>query len=237
MIAPSIDKASLAELDALQRALTLYQGLSRKGAIEATHKKADDLRIQLYKGFASHKWRGSRKGSKRSRGVAFVEMRQRARQGRGTKLRAGITASASAPLTDKHGRTLTTHQRLVWSELARRQSGQNVLAVAFLMRRWRSNSQGRSLRSNVSARIDTSLLEATHQQRDRQGKRLLGEVRLTTNGAELSGFVEGHQQIAQRYGIVPAALRSVRADTEIYLRRKLGDYFADAARSVGLRPV
>lgn len=237
MIDVSIDPATLAELEQLQRALALYGGLSKRDATLSAHKKAQDLRVQLFRGYAARKWRGSRRGAKTSRGVAFIEMRQRARVRVGTRLRRNLRPSPAAPTTDKRGRTLSTHQRLIWTELARRQSGQQVLAVAFLMRRWRSNAQGRTLRANVTARVDVSVLEAVHEQRDRQGRRLLGQVRLTATGAELSGFVEGHQQIAARYGIVPAALRSVRADTEVYLRRKLGESFAEATRAAGLRPV
>jgi len=235
MISATVDPATLQELAALQRTLALYGTVSKRSAIETAHKKADDLRIQLFRGYYGRRMKGSRKGAKTSRGVAFIEMRARARAGKGTKLREGRTLSPSAPLTDKKGRTLSTHQRLLWSELAARQAGQGVLGVAFLLRRWRSNSQGRTLRRNYTARMDTTLLAAVYQQHDRQHKKVLGEVRLTTTGAELSGFIEGHQQLTQRYGILPAALRSVRTDTETYLRRKLSADLTGATRASGLR--
>ena len=231
---------TFAELERLQTTLATYAGVVSRVGPEMIARKAQDLRIQLYKGFAQHRWQGSGRGAQNNRGVAFVEMRARAKQGRGTVIRPGIVAvSANAPtmayrtVVGKAGirRKLlvptTLRQRLVWTELARRQAGRRVLGVSFLMKRWRNtrDEQGnriKVLKANVTARNELDLGEVVHEQRDFGNRRVLGRITLRSNSATIEGFLGAHSTISNRYAILSGAMRTVREDIEVYLNRKLG---------------
>jgi hypothetical protein len=237
-----------AELERLQTTLATYAGITSRVGPELIARKAQDLRIQLYKGFAEHRWQGSGRGAKNNRGVAFVEMRARAKQGKGTVLNPNLVAiAANAPtmayrtVVGKAGIRrkllvpLTVRQRLVWTELARRQAGRRVLGVSFLMKRWRNtrDEQGnriKVLKANVTARNELDMGEVVHEQRDFGNRRVLGRITLRSNSATIEGFLGAHSKISNRYAILSTAMRAVREDTEVYLNRKLGgDTFARCA--------
>jgi hypothetical protein len=238
---------TFAELERLQTTLATYAGVTSRVGPELIARKAQDLRIQLYKGFAEHRWQGSGRGAKNNRGVAFVEMRARSKQGDGTVLRKNLVAASNAPtmayrtVIGKAGirRKLlvptTERQRLVWTELARRQAGRRVLGVSFLMKRWRNtrDDQGnriKVLKANVTARNELDMGEVVHEQRDFGNRRVLGRITLRSNSATIEGFLGAHSTISNRYAILSTAMRAVREDTEVYLNRKLGgDTFARCA--------
>jgi hypothetical protein len=235
---------TFAELERLQTTITTYAGVVSRVGPEMIAKKAQDLRIQLYKGFADHRWQGSGKDPRNNKGIAFIEMRARAKLGRaignGVKIRTGLTTpAANAPtmayrtVQGKAGsrRKLlvptTERQRLVWTELARRQSGRRVLGVSFLMKRWRNvrDDQGnriKVLKANVTARNELVMGEQIYEQRDFANKRVLGRITLRSNSATIEGFLGAHSTISNRYAILAGAMRAVREDIEVYLNRKLG---------------
>lgn len=238
---------TFAELERLQTTLATYAGVATRFGPEMIARKAQDLRIQLYKGFAEHRWMGSGRGAKDNRGIAFIEMRARAKEGRGTAIRPGLVVSPNAPtmayrtVTGAAGTKrkllvpMTLRQRLVWTELARRQSGRRVLGVSFLMKRWRNSrdEQGNRiqvLKKNVTARNELDLGEVVHEQRDFGNRRVLGRITLRSNSATIEGFLGAHSTISNRYAILAGAMRAVREDTEVYLNRKLGgETFAQCA--------
>lgn len=242
---------TFAELERLQTTLATYAGVTSRVGPELIARKAQDLRIQLYKGFAEHRWMGSGRGPQNNRGIAFIEMRARAKVGEGTVLRKSLkesqTPAANAPTMAYRtvigaGGTrrkllvpTTLRQRLVWTELARRQSGRRVLGVSFLMKRWRNSrdEQGNRiqvLKKNVTARNELDMGEVVHEQRDFGNHRLLGRITLRSNSATIEGFLGAHSTISNRYAILAGAMRAVREDTEVYLNRKLGgETFAQCA--------
>ena len=235
------------ELELLQTTLATYAGVTSRATTEWVGRKAQDLRIQLYREFSDHRWNGSGRGAKDSRGIAFVEMRARAKLGDGTVLRKNLTVAANAPtmilrtITGKAGarrRLLvpaSERQRLVWTELARRQAGRRVLGVSFLMKRWRNTRDAEGnrikvLKANVTARNELTLGEEVHEQHDFANRRLLGRVTIRATSATIEGFLGAHSKISNRYSILASAMRTVREDTEVYLNRKLGgDTFAQCA--------
>ena len=239
---------TFAELERLQTTLATYAGVTSRVGPELIARKAQDLRIQLYKGFSEHRWMGSGRGAQNNRGIAFIEMRARAKEGKGTVIRPGLVAvSPNAPtvayrtVTGAGGtrRKLlvptTWRQRQVWTELARRQSGRRVLGVSFLMKRWRNSrdEQGNRiqvLKKNVTARNELDMGEVVHEQRDFGNRRVLGRITLRSNSATIEGFLGAHSTISNRYAILAGAMRAVREDTEVYLNRKLGgETFAQCA--------
>jgi hypothetical protein len=226
------------ELLRLQHALNVYAGVTKRSSADFVSRKIYDLRVQLYRGFHAQRWKGTRKGSRQSKGIAFREMRARAKQGQGITFKQGLTLNGKAPefFTRRKGGKqikLSEHQKLVWSELARRQSGLGVLGVSFLLKRWRRKKEidedgktiiRRELRENRTARVYSEMFGGVevHEQRDYGNRKLLSRAEVGTNSATLTGYLPAHDKVSQRYGILAAALRSVREDTEVYLNRKLG---------------
>lgn len=244
MITDALDPVTAFELERLNRALGLYIVASRLSIREALEKKANDLRIQLFRGYWQQRWRGSRRGAVESRGIAFAQMRARARQGQGVRIRPGTEISADAPTIglrrQRQGARatfrLSPYQRLVWTELARRQAGVGVLGVAFLLRRWHYRQGGRRLGANVTRGVAVDVQGVTrHQQESFNRRRVIGEVVLGPNFAELSGFVEGQSAVASRHSILISAMRAVTTDMEPYLARKFGEDWRGAAAANRLR--
>ena len=255
MISASIDPASARELDQLAAALRLYLPAVNVSTTEALHRKGEDLLIQLFRGYRAQRWKGSRKGSARSVGIAFAEMRRRAKSGRGITFTKQITTpSKGAPvettarrkLRGPDGRlrsgsvpvVLSTYHRLVWSELARRQGGIGVLAVSFLTQRRRqrySTSQARYVRLS-GALLRANKIAASREEtvKSRTGE-TLARVTLAPNSFVIEGYTSGLNAIGNRYGIIAGALRAVRKDMQPYLARKYGEGFQEAAALAGLR--
>jgi hypothetical protein len=219
------------ELKRLSKALTVYMSVGRLSLAELLRKKAYDLRIKLYQGYRAARWRGSSKGAMQSRGVAFSEMRRRARQGEGIILRKlRGSAEGTGPVVDRRGRKLSSYQLKVWRELSGRQSGIGVLAASFLLKRW-SRSGGQRVLSDNKTRLD--LVSEVYTQESRSGK-LMSRVTLNDDSAQIEGFTSGLAAVGDRTGIVLEAIRAVSLDTEVYLSRKLGDDWDDVARAFGL---
>ena len=220
------------ELGALHDTLLAYEVASKKSLADILHSKAYDVRVQLFRGYWAQRYRGTRKGSAESKGVAFSQMRQRARQGSGISLRGAIVPGAKAPieyyqrrkLRGAHGTTrrlrvpisMSTYQRNVWTELARRQQGVGVLGVAFLMQRWKKN---------VAPTSPRQVFEQTDYHR-----KVLGRATLSPSAASIEGLVPGQTEISSRYGILAAALKNVRQDTEVYLSKHLGGSWSQIAQ-------
>jgi hypothetical protein len=226
------------EIDRLGRAIAVYASLGKLSLQELVRKKAYDLRIKLYRGYRAARWTGARKGSMESRGVAFTEMRRRAREGEGIVFKKGrSTPTGSHPDTDRRGRALSQYQLQVWNELRRRQAGIGVLAVSFLLKRWRwvkgEDGQRIKILKTNSTKLDLISQTEIQEQPSRTGE-VLARVTLAPGNARIEGFTEGLAAVGDRSGIVPLAIRAVSLDTEIYLARKLGDNWEDVSRKFQL---
>ena len=236
------------ELANLGKALALYQVASKKTATETLWRKAYDLRIQLFKGYRAQQWRGTRKGAQQFTGIAFTELRRRARSGGGITLRQGLRPSDKAPgtyfqrrkLTGKAGSSrrlrvpvkMSDYSKLVWSELARRQSGIGVLSVSFLMRRWNAKRSELVRNSTRLGQLGNVAVDS-FEQKDRRGA-TLGRVQLGTESVRLTGFTGGLSKIDSRYGVSSRAFAAVTADIVPYLQRKLGPDFREVMRANGI---
>lgn len=246
------------ELEALGRALSLYNTSSKRGLTETVHRKAIDLRIQLYRGYWEQRYRGSRKGAAQSEGIAFREMRQRARAGQGVALRPSLRMgppSPNAPVEYYQRRrlrgqagtvrrlrvpvTLGTYGRRVWTELARRQAGAGVLGVAFLMQRYRKrfSSSRNAYVATGSARLRENRTKAPQlevQVQHGYRNNPIGRLELGRDFARLEGFVPGQALVGARHSILAIALRDVRRDTEKYLYRDVIDRITAELEAAGL---
>ena len=229
----TVSSQSTVEARRLSAALRLYGQVSKRDLTATLWKKAYDIRVKLYQGFRDARWRGSRKGARASRGIAFTEARRRFKQGQGTRLRPGLIAPAAAPAVDKHGRPLSAHQRLVWAELARRQSGIGVLGVSFLLRRWNAKRTALVANSTKKDLLATVFAAERYEQRARGGT-LLASVVLSSERAQISGFGPGLGRVGERRGIVARALLLASLDTETYLAKKLGDTWREVAAANGI---
>ncbi len=246
------------ELEALSRALSLYNAGSKRDLTTTVHRKANDVRIELYRGYWDQRYRGSRKGAANFEGVAFRDLRRRARAGEGVALRPSLQVgppSPNAPVEYYQRRTLRgasgttrrlrvpvtlgTYGRRVWTELARRQAGIGVLGVAFLMQRYRKRfSASRNayvatgnarLRDN---RTKAPQLEVQVQHGFRNNP--IGRLELGRDFARLEGFVPGQAAVGARHSILAMALRNVRQDTERYLFRDTIDRITAELEAAGL---
>jgi hypothetical protein len=231
MLSVGLNASAGKELAALQGVLERYHAVSKRDVADTLAHKANDIRIKLFQGYWEQRWKGSRKGSE---GVAFRQMRARAKAGLGIHLRV-LGPSPSAPTMYYQRRTLrgahgsarrlrvpvrmSDYQRRVWTELARRQAGIGVLGVAFLLQRWRYNSQGRRLAVN---RTTLAALEVQTQV-SKFSKETLGILTLAPTFARIEGFVPGQAEVGDRHSILEIALRDVREDTEHYLAMKTAE--------------
>lgn len=246
MIEVKLDISAEQELEALHQALQRYGEVSKRDLTDTLHKKANDIRIELFRGYYAQRFRGTRKGSLASKGVAFAQMRRRAKSGQGVALRQSLQsgpASPKAPLEYFQRRKLrgangtnrklrvpvamSNYQRRVWTELARRQAGIGVLGASFLMQRW--NKKRTRLRSN---RGGVAPLEVHTQQGYRNNE--LGRITLSHDFARIEGFVPGQAKIGARSSILAIALRNVRQDTEVYLKRKAEESIAAELKDAGI---
>lgn len=257
MLATSLNPSAERELAALHDTLQRYHTVSRRDIGETLARKAEDLRIQLYRGYWDQRYKGPRKGARQSEGVAFRHMRQRARAGDGIRLRHALQSGAPSPqapveyfqrrkLRGAHGTTrrlrvpitMSTYQRRVWTELARRQTGIGVLGVAFLMQRYRkrfSVSSGSYVATGATRLRDNKTAPSALQVQTQLGfgKNLLGRLILAPTFARLEGFVPGHAEVGARHSILEIALRDVRQDTELYLARKTVDSITAELEAAG----
>jgi hypothetical protein len=213
----------------LQSALQHYIHLSNLTADEVLEKKGKDLGFRLYKGFRAARWRGSRNIND---GIAFREMRRRAKMGQGTDVRLRridprweakiprgqrITrrgVRAGRDVRDYYPTSLW--QRLVAQELLRRQVGMGVLAASFLWVRRR-----------------TSRERGTYYVRNKPG-RVLGYVEKGDGMLRIVGLDDALSMVDARYGIVRAAVQEVTADTMQYVEDKISTAFGLAAEEAGL---
>jgi hypothetical protein len=135
---------------------------------------------------------------------------------------------------------MSEYQRRVWTELARRQSGIGVLAVSFLLKRWRyrKGDDGKVARFLVANKTKLGLLGdvtfETIEQRNFKNSRTLGRVILGTESVRITGYTAGISAIGNRYGLTGRAFSAVTADMVPYFQRKLGSQFADAMRLNGI---
>lgn len=237
-----------AELDALSATLRDYIDVSRKNPTEVIHKKAYDLNIKLHQGYWAERWKGSKKGAMESKGIAFTQMRHRAKQGWGTMLRPNLHVSGDAPMSyyqrrgkgrnkKRHQVAMSQHHRATWTELSLRQQGIGVLGVAFLQKRWRNSSTGRQLVENKTRAARDLFAGARVWEQGGETGKLLGRATLAANSATIEGFVPGHSKIGGSRSILQIALRNVRQDTETYLVRKQRESFERLAAARGLRLV
>lgn len=213
----------------LQSALQHYIHLSNLTADEVLEKKGRDLGIRLYMGFRSARWRGSRRGQG---GIAWREMRRRAKASQGIRLRPGLQPSPAAPATyvrrqrvkGARGGTrraqvtvqTSEHQKKVYAELMLRQQGIGVLAASFLWVRRR-----------------TSKDRGTYFVRNKTG-RVLGYVEKGDGSLRIVGVNDALSMVDERYGIVRTAVEEVTADTMQYVERKMSEAFDLATDRYGL---
>lgn len=196
------------ELDRLMRNLRVYMQLRyKKSEDEILTQKGNDLRIKLFQGFWAHRFL-----DKKSRKFTAGKIRELIGKWNGIKVRLNQLRSpwdGRVPATDKNGKPLSMHQKLVAQEVMRRISGTGVLGVSFLGKRWRFNKKdGYFLVTNRTNKLGTA---ATFLKRS-------GEYIIT-------GFTPGLGRIAERYGILSNALSVVSADVEEYIAKKLGPEF------------
>lgn len=190
------------QLNRLNVRLRQYLDLTKKNEDEVLNKKGNDLRIQLFKLFYAQKFGG--KGKKK---IAWKELKDRTKAGRGTYVRQKYLTRA-VPFVDKNGRKLSPWQRLVAQETARRQSGIGLLGVTFLQRRWRYKTETKYLATNVSGQLGPLI-----------------EIKKDAGVFSITGFTPGLKRIADRYGILGKALNNVSTDIETYLNRKADEAF------------
>src|SRR5688572_9556004 len=93
--------------------LAAYAKLTGKEGDEVLNKKGNDLRIQLFTVYRTHKWRALTGRGKEIKDIGFRELEARAKSGLGTKIRdKNLSAKYFnlAPKFDKNGRPLSKWQ-------------------------------------------------------------------------------------------------------------------------------
>ena len=214
-----IELQGLKELKEYADVLELYTKLNKRNRQKLSRKKGLDLTIQLYRGFKKRKWKGGKQ-------VGLREVRKRAKQGRGTKVRKKQLSSrhaGSAPVKSKKGRKLNRRQQLVWQEATRRTSGRGVLAIGFLTKRYRQGVLG----TGPMARY-------TKANRSREiGK--LAEIKVAPDYFRITGLTPGLVEVSNRYGILSQAVAAGRKDTINYIQKKTGEDFEEVMRSHGFK--
>lgn len=199
---PELTHASLSRLN---DALGLYAAYAKGSVDEILAKKGNDLRIQLYTGFRDAKWKGDN--------IADIEMRRRAAQGRGTLIRKATYENPGAPPPG-----LNKRQAIVWREVQRRQAGVGILAVSWLLRRWRYRKTGKYLTANKAGPNAIGSVTSTTESAELG---ILAKVEQRPGSLRLTGMTPGMAEVANRYAIVSSALDRVTNDMMPYIRRKL----------------
>lgn len=217
-----------ATLDRWQRVFAAYATRNKRGLSELIAKKGRDLGIKLHDGFKEVQFGGDPK----QRGLARLQLAQRAAAGRGTKLRPELAKryrSARKDLTfsvrsfgqakryagDKadrmeaqrdgqaaRRRRAALWQKIVGAEVALRQSGIGVMAASFLMFRKRAGSQ-----LNPGVRTEVN----------RTGQPL-GSVKVTDTEIQIESFARGLTLAPGFDRIVDGAIEEQTVDMAIYLR-------------------
>ena len=203
------DQENKIAIDALAQKLKQYVAVSGKTAVDVLNQKGNDLRIQLYKEFAKYRWSKRRRSN-----IAWKEFRARVAAGKGTKIKWRTQMAANAPMTDKNGRPTSSYQRMIFSELEKRQRGIGFLAITFLLKRW-NKKKSRLVRNYTATK---SRAYGT------LGEFILEEHPLMNQSQyEIRGFTDGLDMVANRHGILPRATAKVMADIDVYLQRKFNE--------------
>jgi hypothetical protein len=214
-------QSSDAAIGRLNDALLLYASYARSGVDEILAKKGNDLRVQLYRKFSAEKWKGGP-------GIAEREMRARATQGIGTRISRWVRNNPGDPPISLHRLQgtpavapapagLNRQQALVWREVQARQAGIGILAVSWLLRRWRHNNGGKRL---VANKTDHSVMGKVVTNESREFG-TLAQVEQRPGMLRLTGFTPGMDEVAERYGIVSDAVDAVTDDMMPYIERKM----------------
>jgi hypothetical protein len=198
--------ADVRDILRLQRNLKEYARVRAKvSKDEILNKKGNDLRIRLFRGFWSHRWK------KRE---AKNLLKNLLGSGKGIHVRLMQLVAPWAgriPATDKKGRPLNDYQKLVAQEVLRRASGIGILGVSFLRKRWRYRKEGRYLTENRTRGFGRAV-----------------SFQKTDDEFIITGWTPGLARVAAKFGILGKAIREVSADLETYLSRKLGPEFVAA---------
>lgn len=210
----------------LNEVLKLYvKARIHRDQAEILQQKGTDLLIQLYRGYRERRWRGGRR-------IGWKELAQRAKKGKGTKVRLKTLEgnyAAKAPKKTKRGHPLTFWQKLIFQEVSRREKGIGVLAVGFLPRRWRYTKKGRYLSKNQTNRPKEWGLENMQS-------RQMGTLTQVTWGPgffRVVGSTPGSRVVSFRYGIENRAMDRVGRDMIQYVERTMKDGLKDHLRNAG----
>lgn len=202
----TLTTADVRDVLRVQRNLQEYARVRSKiSKDEILNKKGNDLRIRLFKGFWSRRWKKNA-----ARGL----LKTLVAAGKGIHvrlLRLVAPWSGRIAATDKKGRPLSGWQQLVAQEVMRRQSGIGVLGVSFLRKRWRYKKEGAYLTENRTRGFGRAVT-----------------FRKTESEFSITGWTPGLARVAQKFGILGEALRGMSADLEAYLTRKIGPEFVQS---------
>lgn len=220
-----------------QRMFQRYTELNSRAPEELMEKKGRALGVALFQGFSEHKFGGPGKVVK---GLALGELRQRAADGRGTKVRPsllseykqlrahlgfsvrsfGQAARYSMSKEDRReakrdGRAAKRRRAALWNmyvgkEVALRQAGIGMLAASFLWYRKRQ-----------------SQAKGTFTVLNRTGKPL-GYVDRGEGFLRIVSEADGIDVVDARYGIVQAVLQRETADMAEYITKKEREIFGVA---------
>ena len=102
-------------------------------------------------------------------------------------------------------------QRLMAQEVLRRQAGQGALAASFLWIRRRGKSQGLQPVQNKAGAV-------------------IGATDVRPGLFRIMGKMPGLSVVDRRYSVVTSAISDVRADIDVYIRRKLNEAEQKAMR-------
>lgn len=192
----TVEITGLKELNAK---LAQYVKLSKQSAFDACEKKANDLRINLFRRFYDIRLKDQGfKMPKEGRGVI---VRQKT---------LGSKYESDAPKVSKTGRKLNWYQQAVWQEIARRQMGSGLLGISFLFRRWNKNKTG--LVENKSRALGALAQVESNIHNDQTG---------LSASITLRGMAPGMRKVSDRHGVVTGAMQDVKQDMQVYINRKM----------------
>lgn len=184
-------------------------------------QKGEDLRIKSMMGFQKVAWKtGKGKGAWRDTRKRFAAGRDArglgvSRKGFGIKVR---DKSALAEGVTKKGRRLNRWQAAVKNEVERRGRGVGLLGVSLLNRRWRRTKAEKLTLVNSRWR---NVSGGRHLDINRSRK--LGEISsfdMRPDSYKITVQTPGVTTVDQRYGVSRWAMAAVKADMDVYLKRK-----------------
>lgn len=196
------------DVSKLNKIINKYSIVAGKDLQDVIVAKGDQIRYNLFTLYRKVKGK-SGKGGK----VFWGDLKNRSAANRGTKIRVReILArfNKNLPQVDKNGKQLTAWQQLVYQEISRRSRGIGLLGASFIAKKNSLKSGKSTLITNVSHTLGTIGSIKSEATQDGQS-------------VEILGFAPGLYKIGNKYGILQQAVDMVVDDTEVYLKRKLGD--------------